>query len=87
VVYFCAFHFITLFLVGKKTMPVVPAQFSAHIECVIMNKNMTTDLHEYYDDTNNRGVVVQLDQGLELDAWYDYYTNEFIAYYKPTSKY
>jgi hypothetical protein len=61
-------------------MPVVPAQFSAHIECVIMNKNMTTDLHEYYDDTNNRGVVVQLDQGLELDAWYDYNTNEFIAY-------
>ncbi|XP_071140391.1 uncharacterized protein [Mytilus edulis] len=70
----------------SKTMPTVSSQFSAHIECVIVNKNMTTDLHEYYDDTNNRGAVHQLDLGLELDAWYDYNTNEFIAYYKPTQQ-
>ena len=67
-------------------MPTPPPQFSAHIECVITDKNMTTDLNEYYDDTGNRGAVHQLDLGLELDAWYDYNVNEFIYYYKPSRK-
>ncbi|KAK3094452.1 hypothetical protein FSP39_001885 [Pinctada imbricata] len=72
--------------VQQKPRPNVTSQFSAHIQCVIMNKKLTTDIHEYFDSVGNRGAVKQLDSGVELDAWYSYNTNEFIAYYVPTGQ-
>ena len=44
-----------------------------------MNKNETTDIHEWFDEDLNEGRVRQLMQGIQLDAWYSYNTNEFIA--------
>lgn len=45
-----------------------------------MNKNRTTDIHEWFDESLNEGRVRQLQEGIQLDAWYSYNTNEFIAY-------
>ncbi|XP_061170485.1 uncharacterized protein LOC133179822 [Saccostrea echinata] len=66
--------------VTNRPRPNVTNAFSAHIQCIIMNKNETTDIHEWFDDSQNTGRVRQLAQGIELDAWYSYNTNEFIAY-------
>lgn len=44
-----------------------------------MNKNLTTDIHEWFDESLNAGRVRQLSEGIQLDAWYSYNTNEFIA--------
>lgn len=61
--------------------PTIPEQFSAHIECTIKNKNMTIDMHEFFDNTNNRGALIQTQDGEPFMAWYDYSINEFISYF------
>ncbi|XP_033725895.1 uncharacterized protein LOC117315692 [Pecten maximus] len=61
--------------------PAIPEQFSAHIECTIKNKNMTIDMHEFFDNTNNRGYLSQTQDGTLFEAWYDYSINEFISYF------
>ncbi|XP_048750693.1 uncharacterized protein LOC125662497 [Ostrea edulis] len=66
--------------VPNRPRPNITNTFSAHIQCVIMNKNETTDIHEWFDEALSVGRVRQLDQGVQLDAWYNYNTNEFIAY-------
>ncbi|XP_065930578.1 uncharacterized protein [Magallana gigas] len=66
--------------VPNKPRPNVTNTFSAHVQCVIMNKNRTTDIHEWFDESLNEGRVRQLQEGIQLDAWYSYNTNEFIAY-------
>nr|XP_022308560.1 uncharacterized protein LOC111114516 [Crassostrea virginica] len=65
--------------VPNRPRPNVTNTFSAHIQCIIMNKNETTDIHEWFDEDLNEGRVRQLMQGIQLDAWYSYNTNEFIA--------
>lgn len=62
--------------------------FHTRVECVIINKNKTTDIHEYFDATNNRGFIEQVDTGLRFDALYSYDTNEFITFFPDSlSKY
>lgn len=73
-------HVFPYFAVPNKPRPNVTNTFSAHVQCVIMNKNRTTDIHEWFDETLNEGRVRQLQEGIQLDAWYSYNTNEFIAY-------
>ncbi|OWF53450.1 uncharacterized protein LOC110446368 [Mizuhopecten yessoensis] len=67
--------------VNAIVKPTIPEQFSAHIECVIKNKNLTIDMHEFFDDINNRGVLYQEQDGVLYQAWYDYSINEFISYF------
>jgi len=61
--------------------PNISEQFHTRVEAVIVNKNKTVIVREYFDAQNNRGFVRVLDQSISMDAWYDYNTNEFIAYY------
>ncbi|KAK3595421.1 hypothetical protein CHS0354_003415 [Potamilus streckersoni] len=68
-------------ITSNKVKPNVTNQYHTRIECVIVNSNMTTDVHEYFDADNNRGMVRQMELGIEFYAWYDYDTNEFIGYY------
>ncbi|XP_060074040.1 uncharacterized protein LOC132553781 [Ylistrum balloti] len=65
--------------------PTIPEQFSANIECTIKNKNMTIDMHEFFDNTNNRGALSQYQDGESYMAWYDYSINEFISYFPTLS--
>ena len=37
--------------------------FNTWVECVIVNKNKTTDVHEYFDADHNRGFIEQIDLG------------------------
>ena len=48
---------------------------------MIINKNKTTDIHEYFDATNNRGFIEQIDEGARFDALYSYKTDEFITFF------
>ncbi|XP_053386832.1 uncharacterized protein LOC123542895 [Mercenaria mercenaria] len=61
--------------------PNITNQFQCRVEIVLRNKNKTGQMHEYFDDVNNRGYIHQTDMDVRFDAWYDYGTNEFIGYY------
>ncbi|XP_046581733.1 uncharacterized protein LOC124289166 [Haliotis rubra] len=58
--------------------PKLPDQFSARVECNILNKNSTTDVEEWYDQVGNRGAAQQYQFGIKADVIYDYTTQEYI---------
>ena len=47
----------------QKLRPNVTNMFNTWVECVIVNKNQTTDVHEYFDADHNRGFIEQIDDG------------------------
>lgn len=59
----------------------LPDQFSVHIELIEIDQGLTTTLNEYFDKVNNRGLIVQKREGIELKAYYDYRTNELLQVY------
>ncbi|XP_048242753.1 uncharacterized protein LOC124140746, partial [Haliotis rufescens] len=63
----------------QHTRPSLPQQFEVHVECNFLDLNTTTEVHEYYDDINNRGEVRVSDFGVKLWAYYSYDTNELIS--------
>lgn len=65
-----------------RARPNVTNMFHTWVECVIINKNFTTDIHEYFDADHNRGFITQLYSGLRYDALYSYDSNEFITWYQ-----
>ena len=62
-------------------MPNISNIFDTWMEIVVVNKNMTQDVHELFDEVHNRGVIHQAAQGLKLNALYLYQTDEFISYF------
>ncbi|XP_071098831.1 uncharacterized protein [Haliotis cracherodii] len=59
--------------------PVIPNTFEVHVDSVIVNKNMTTEVHEHFDDVNNRGMIEQYSYNEKYLGYYDYTHNEFIG--------
>lgn len=59
--------------------PNVPTTFEVHVDCKITNKNMSTEIHEYYDYNNNRGLLHQVQDGEPFYLYYDYNTNEMLS--------
>lgn len=49
------------------------------MDCKITNKNMSTEIHEYYDYNNNRGLLHQVQDGEPFYLYYDYNTNEMLS--------
>ena len=50
-----------------------------HLECNILNKNQTIDVHEFFDYKNNRDLLKQYSEGQKLEVHYDYNINELIV--------
>ncbi|XP_046549637.1 uncharacterized protein LOC124259540 [Haliotis rubra] len=59
--------------------PVIPNTFEVHVDTVVVNKNMTTEVHEHFDDVHNRGMIEQYSYNEKYKAYYDYAHNEFIG--------
>lgn len=59
----------------------IPDQFYVHIELIVVEEGLTTTLTEYFDKVNNRGMIHQRREGIELKAYFDYKTNELIQVY------
>ncbi|XP_056002711.1 uncharacterized protein LOC130049325 isoform X2 [Ostrea edulis] len=66
--------------VPNRPRPNITNTFSAHIQCVIMNKNETIDIQEWFDESESQGRIKEHSMGITVDAWYSYNTNEFISY-------
>ncbi|ESO87902.1 hypothetical protein LOTGIDRAFT_166205 [Lottia gigantea] len=43
----------------QPTKPTLPNTYEVHIECIIMNKNQSTEVHEFFDYDGNRGAIRQ----------------------------
>lgn len=50
--------------------PNISDQFKTRVEVVVINKNESQYVHEYFDATNNRGYVEQKSQSLRYFACY-----------------
>ena len=68
-------------LVANRPRPNVTNHFHTRVECVIVNKKMTTDVHEYFDEDHDRAFIEQIEMGIPYDALYSYKTNEFITWF------
>ena len=60
-------------------LPVVPSTFEVHVHCQVSNKNRSTEVHEYYDYENNRGVMQQVEYATPFSLYYDYKHNELLT--------
>ncbi|XP_067654153.1 uncharacterized protein [Haliotis asinina] len=59
--------------------PTVPSTFEVHVECIIINRNMSTEVHEYYDEASKAAAVHQTLLGGHFYGYFDYSTNEFLG--------
>ncbi|XP_046581755.1 uncharacterized protein LOC124289195 [Haliotis rubra] len=59
--------------------PTVPSTFEIHVECIIINKNRSTEVHEYYDQASKSAAVHQTLLGAHFYGYFDYSTNEFLG--------
>ncbi|XP_070179021.1 uncharacterized protein [Littorina saxatilis] len=64
---------------SEPQRPVVPDTFEVHVDCKIANANRSTEVHEYYDYANNRGVMHQIEYGSPYYLYYDYAQNEALT--------
>ncbi|XP_050399409.1 uncharacterized protein LOC126816707 isoform X1 [Patella vulgata] len=65
--------------------PEIPNTYSVHIECIIINKNQSTEIEEFFDYDGNRGTVHQRQSGIDFYAYYDYDSTEFIGVFPATN--
>ncbi|KAK7497755.1 hypothetical protein BaRGS_00010889 [Batillaria attramentaria] len=63
---------------NAPSMPVIPDTFEVHVHCKISNRNQSTEVTEYYDYDNNRGVMHQVELGTRFYIYYDYNTDEMM---------
>ncbi|KAK3595424.1 hypothetical protein CHS0354_003418 [Potamilus streckersoni] len=66
--------------------PVLPTVYSVAVECNILNKNFTTNYHEWFDYNNSRAAVDEHDSGARESAIYNFITNELITVDRKTKK-
>ncbi|XP_067652962.1 uncharacterized protein [Haliotis asinina] len=59
--------------------PIIPNTFEVHVDTIVMNKNMTTEVHEHFDDVHNRGMIEQYAYNEKFKGYYDYAHNEFVG--------
>ena len=64
---------------NEPDLPVVPDTFEVHVHCYIADKNRSTEVREYYDYENNRGVMHQVEFAEPFYLYYDYNHNELLT--------
>ncbi|XP_071098985.1 uncharacterized protein [Haliotis cracherodii] len=62
----------------------LPPTFEVHIECIIVDKNISVEVHEFFDYNRNMGVIQQTQQGKTFYGYFDYNNNEFLTIYPDT---
>lgn len=64
---------------GQPNKPDIPMQWRAKVECKILGHNMTVFVEQYYDYSENRARVRQMDKLESGDLYYDYGNNEILT--------
>ncbi|XP_046378218.2 uncharacterized protein LOC124150289 [Haliotis rufescens] len=59
--------------------PTVPSTFEVHVECIIVNKNRSTEVHEYFQESAKYAAVHQTLLGGHFYGYFDYSDNEFLG--------